>query len=51
MESVSRRSIGKGIEDSWYRNDRTLEGFEERFVADEIEPVDGVKYYPSFHHP
>lgn len=38
-------------EDSWYRNDRTLESFEGRFVADEIEPLDGVKYYPPFHHP
>lgn len=51
MESVSRRSIGRSIDgDSWYRNDRTLEGFEGRFVADEIEPLDGVKYYPLFHH-
>lgn len=49
MESVSRRSIGRSIDgDSWYRNDRTLEGFEGRFVADEIEPLDGVKYIPSF---
>ena len=42
--SVSRWVERTSDEDSWYRNDRTLGGFEGRFVANEIEPPDRVKW-------